>query len=208
MTDTTTAAEAVSDNRDQLAGLQARLAELEAELEKERNQATDYMKKWQYAQAELVNMRRRHQQERDDLSKFAVAPLAASLLEVLDNFDRAEQSIPAPLQSFTWITGVFYIRRQVEFLLEQQGVERILTDSAGYDPAIHEAITQETHDTVPENQIIAEVQRGYRIHGRLLRPALVRVSQGPAPAATEAAEMVPNSEAGESDAAETGERNG
>ena len=72
-----------------VATLEARIAELEAALQKERDQADDYMKKWQYAQAELTNMRRRGQQERDDLVKFGVAPLAAALLEVLDNFERA-----------------------------------------------------------------------------------------------------------------------
>lgn len=168
---------------------QARIASLEAELAKERDQATEYMKRWQYAQAELANVRRRTQQERDDLTKFGVAPLAAALLEVLDNFERAEQALPQALQSYTWISGVLLIRRQMDYLLQQHGLEPIPDEGQKYDPTVHEALTQEHHPTVPEGTIIAAVQRGYRLHGRLLRPTLVRVSQGPAPAGAEPVEQ-------------------
>jgi molecular chaperone GrpE len=190
MTEEARAEEARADNAQPGAGtptgsdaaaLERRIAELEAALQKERDQATDYMKKWQYAQAELANVRRRGQQERDDLVKFGVAPLAAALLEVLDNFERAEQTLPPPFRSYTWVNGVFLIHRQIEYYLQQHGVEAIETANQRYDPALHEAIAQEHHDTIGEGMIIAEVQRGYRMHGRLLRPALVRVSQGPAP---------------------------
>ncbi|HEV7216571.1 MAG TPA: nucleotide exchange factor GrpE [Chloroflexota bacterium] len=166
--------------------LHARVAELEAELAKERDQATDYMKRWQYAQAEVANIRRRTQQERDDLVKFGIAPLAATLLEILDNFERAEQAIPPTLQSFTWISGVMLIHRQLEYLLQQHGLEAVAATGQSYDAAVHEALTQEHHESVAEGVVIAEVQRGYKLHGRLLRPALVRVSQGPAPAGSAA----------------------
>jgi molecular chaperone GrpE len=170
------------------AAMAERLAALEGELAKERDQATDYMKRWQYAQAELANLRRRSQQEREELTKYGVAPLAAALLEVLDNFERAEQAIPQALQSYTWISGVLLIRRQMDYLMLQHGLEPIPAEGQTYDPTVHEALTQEHHTTVPEGAIIAEVQRGYRLHGRLLRPSLVRVSQGPAPTAAEPVE--------------------
>jgi len=177
------------------ATLEARIAELEAALQKERDQADDYMKKWQYAQAELTNMRRRGQQERDDLVKFGVAPLAAALLEVLDNFERAEQSLPPQFRSYTWVNGVFLIHRQIEYYLQQHGLEAIQTADQRYDPALHEAIGQEHHETIAADMIVAEVQRGYRLHGRLLRPALVRLSQGPAPSGDAAQGQPPSGEA-------------
>jgi molecular chaperone GrpE len=167
-----------SDSTDS-AGLRSRIEQLESELEKERNQATDYMKRWQYAQAELANLRRRSQQEREETAKYAAMSLAGSLLEVLDNFERAEQSLPRGLQSLTWIGGVFLVRRQLDYVLQQHGVEVIVGADQAFDPAIHEAIAEEEHDTIPSGKVIAEVQRGYRMHGRLLRPALVRVSKGP-----------------------------
>lgn len=162
--------------------LRARVAELEAELAKERDQATDYMKRWQYAQAEVANIRRRTQLERDDLVKYGIAPLAATLLEILDNFERAEQTLPAALQTFTWISGVMLIHRQLEYLLQQHGLEPIAASGQTYDATVHEALVQEHHESVAEGVVIAEVQRGYKLNGRLLRPALVRVSKGPAPA--------------------------
>ena len=166
---------------DEAAPLRARLTELEAALEHERDQATNYMKRWQYAEAELANQKRRHQQEREELGRLGPAPLAAALLEVLDNFERAEQTLPPALRSYTWIGGVLLIHRQLDYLLQQVGLEAVQTAEQRYDPSLHEAVTQEHHETVPEGVVIAEVQRGYRLHGRLLRPALVRVSQGPAP---------------------------
>jgi molecular chaperone GrpE len=179
MTDESTPVETRQEGSEEPA-LRSRIAELEAELEKERNQATDYMKRMQYGQAEVVNIRRRSQQEREELTKYGVAPLAASLLEVLDNFERAEQVIPDGLQSFTWISGIVLIHRQLEYLLQQQGLERIETAGQTYDASLHEAITQEHHASIAAGGIIAEVQRGYQLHGRLIRPSLVRVSKGPA----------------------------
>ncbi|MGI8915503.1 MAG: nucleotide exchange factor GrpE [Chloroflexota bacterium] len=176
------------------ATMRTRLADLQAELDKERDQATDYMKRWQYAQAEVANIRRRSQQEREELTKYGVAPLAASLLEVLDNFERAEQVIPAALQSLTWISGVVLIHRQLEYVLQQHGLERIETAGQVYDAGIHEALTQEHHASIAEGAIIAEVQRGYKLQGRLMRPALVRVSQGPV-----AEESPPNATAGDAE---------
>lgn len=167
--------------------LRSRITELETELEKERNQATEYMKRMQYAQAEVVNVRRRGQQERDEFAKYAGAPLAASLLEVLDNFERAEQAIPNALQSYTWISGVVLIHRQLEYMLQQYGLEHIETADQTFDANVHEAITREQHESIAEGGIIAEVQRGYKYQGRLMRPALVRVSQGPAAPASETA---------------------
>jgi molecular chaperone GrpE len=198
MTDESAPVETRQEGSDEQA-LRARIADLEAELEKERNQATDYMKRMQYAQAELVNIRRRNQQERDELTKYGVAPLAASLLEVLDNFERAEQAIPAALQSFTWISGVVLIHRQLEYLLQQHGLERIETAGQTFDATQHEAMTQEHHDSIVAGGIIAEVQRGYKLHGRLIRPALVRVSQGPG-----ATERAPTTATNEQTAGDSG----
>ena len=180
MTDEKPVQEQQSTTTDEVATLRARVAELEAQLEKESAQATDYMKRWQYAQAELANVRRRGQQERDDLTKFAAAPLVGTLLEVLDNFERAEQTLPRPLQSLTWIGGVMLIHRQLDYVLQQHGVEQISTEGQRFDPNLHEAIAEEAHDSVEEGMVIGAVQQGYRLHGRVLRPALVRVSKGPA----------------------------
>lgn len=200
MTDDVTTPEAESVNPTDLI-LRARLAELEAERDKERDQATDYMKRWQYAQAELANMRRRTQQEREDLTKYGIAPLAATLLEVLDNFERAEQAIPPSLQSFTWISGVMLIHRQLEYLLQQHGLEAVAASGQAYDANVHEALVQEHHESIADGVIIAEIQRGYKLHGRLLRPALVRVSQGPAVTAEEPTAVQDSDAAEQSEAA-------
>ncbi len=208
MTDTEAADQASiapNGSDEEVSQLKHRIQELEGQVQKESEQATDYMKRWQYSQAELANMRRRTQQERDDLVKYGVAPLAGMLLEVLDNFERAEQALPDTLRSFTWISGVLLIHRQIDYLLQQHGIESIATSEQRYDPALHEAIANEPHDTLAEGVIIGEVQRGYRLHGRVLRPALVRVSRGPKPPASDetppaAADTAPKGDSQESQA--------
>jgi len=81
------------------------------------------------------------------------------------------------------------IHRQLEYLLQQHGLEAVAAAGQPYDANIHEALVQEHHESVAEGVVIAEVQRGYKLHGRLLRPALVRVSQGPAASPEEPATL-------------------
>jgi molecular chaperone GrpE len=84
------------------------------------------------------------------------------------------------------------IHRQLEYLLQQHGLERIETAGQTFDANLHEAMTQEHHDSIAAGGIIAEVQHGYKLQDRLIRPALVRVSQGPA--ATEGSPATPPDE--------------
>ncbi len=182
MSDQTAPAEGQQTEPQTGSDLAGRIAVLEAQLEKESAQATEYMKRWQYAEAEIANIKRRTQQEREELQKYGTAPLAAALCEVMDNFERAEMTIPRSLNTLTWINGVILIHRQLDYLLKQHGLEAIDTTGKVFDPARHDALAEEHHATVAAGSIIATVQSGYTLHGRVLRPALVRVSKGPEPA--------------------------
>ena len=94
---------------------------------------------------------------------------------------RAFQTLPYGLLSLTWIDGMALIHRKLEATLEALGLEPIEVEPGQpFDPLVHAAITREAHGDLEEGQVIAEVQRGYRLGERLLRPTLVRVSSGPA----------------------------
>src|SRR5205823_3970417 len=129
--------------------------------------------RWQRAQADLANYRRRAQFEREDMEKFAVATLVATLLPVLDSFDRAWPTLPGQLRRLTWLSGIDMIDRQLRGTLMRIGLAEIEAEGQPFDPSLHEAIDREEHEGQPH--VVAVMQAGYRLHERVLRPALVKV---------------------------------
>lgn len=160
------------------------IEQLRRDLEKERAAADDYLKRWQRAQADLINYRRRVEQERTEQAQFASQMLLARLLPLLDDFERAFQSLPRSLERLTWIEGMMLIARRLQLLLEQEGVQRIDALNQPFDPSLHEAVMAD-EGLAPSEGVVTEVfQQGYRLHGRVLRPSLVRVGRAPDGAAS------------------------
>lgn len=152
--------------------------DLAAELAREREKATDYMNRWQRAQADLSNYKRRAEQEREQLQKYGAFPLYLELLKMLDNFQRAFETLPTELREFSWVQGVALSYMQLESMLRMNGVTPFETKAGEpFDPAIHEAVTHEETDAYPDGTITAEYQRGYKLFDRVLRPSLVRVAK-------------------------------
>ena len=156
-------------------------SELEAlrqELEEAKAQAAEYLDGWQRARAEFANYKKRNEQERQDLFKLANTTLITRLLPIFDDFERAFQTLPSNLLSLTWIDGVALIYRRLQAILEAEGLTLMETEGQSFDPLVHEAVTYEESAEHQEGQIIGEVQRGYKLGDRVLRPALVRVAKG------------------------------
>jgi len=155
------------------------VAALEAELERERAAATDYMQRWQRVQADLSNFRRRTEQERDQQQKLYHAQALAILLPALDTLERAFATLPETLRGYSWIDGVALVHLQLEGTLRNAGVEPIeVTVGAEFDPRRHEAIGEVESSEVPVGRIVAVIQRGYTLGDLLLRPTLVQLSRG------------------------------
>ena len=170
------AVEETSPSEEQAA--QTPMPDLAAELEREREKASDYMNRWQRAQADLSNYKRRAEQEREQERKFALAPLFLELLKIQDNFHRAFDTLPVELREFSWVQGVALTYAHLDGLLRLYGVTPFETKPGQtFDPATHEAVTHEETDAYPDGAITAEYQRGYQIYDRVLRPALVRVAK-------------------------------
>jgi molecular chaperone GrpE len=151
---------------------------LRQELEKAQAQAAEYLDGWQRARAEFANYKKRNEQERQELFKLANTTLITRLLPIFDDFERAFQTLPSNLLSFTWIDGVVLIYRKLQAILEAEGLTLMETEGQSFDPLMHEAVTYEESAEHQEGQIIGEVQRGYNLGERVLRPALVRVAKG------------------------------
>lgn len=200
MTEDTAATEAsaqvVEEAKETVAAEQEELERLKSELEKAQAQAAEYLDGWQRAQAEFSNYRKRQEAERAQLIALANAGLLRKLLPVVDDFERAFATIPDGLNRLTWCEGILLIKHKLEAILESEGVKPIVTEGQVFDPLYHEAITYEEAEGYEEGRIIGEVQRGYMLGERVLRPALVRVAKAPAQPETQAAPSNEKSESG------------
>jgi len=151
---------------------------LREELEKTKSQAAEYLDGWQRARAELANARKRFEKERSEVGQFATGSLLRKILPVLDDLDRAMKTVPDDLRQHPWVDGVALIQRKFQTVLESEGVKPIeVKPGDPFDPTQHEAMTHEENEERKEGEIIAEVQKGYRFGGEVLRPALVRVAK-------------------------------
>jgi molecular chaperone GrpE len=152
--------------------------ELEAELEQSKTQAAENLDGWQRSRAEFANYKRRVDAERTELVASAGAEALKRVLPAIDDFERAMQTLPADLKDHPWISGVLLVQRKLNSALEQSGVTPITVKPGDdFDPNFHEAVTHEDSDQVASEQIIGEVQRGYKLGDRVLRPTMVRVAR-------------------------------
>ena len=133
---------------------------------------------WQRAAADMANYRRRTEQERSELVKNANADLIRRLLPVLDDFERGLQTMPADDANQAWAEGIRLIARKLLTILEQEGVTPYDALGQDFDPAYHDAVTFEPSSRDTAGKVIGQIQKGYRIRDKVLRPALVRVGQG------------------------------
>ena len=154
---------------------QAEPESLEAQLEKARADAEKYLANWQRAEADFQNYKRRAEQERDENRRFAMASLIINLLPILDDFERAFNSLDSRLAGLSWFDGIYLIYRKLQQLLENAGVTAIRAEGQPFDPRYHEAVS---HVEGEDGKVLAEVQRGYQLHDRVLRPAMVVVGKG------------------------------
>ena len=128
-------------------------------------------------QAEFENARKRAAREQQEFKDFAAADTIKSLLPALDSFERALQAPTNQLNEFRG--GVELIYKQLQDALAKLGVRAVLAKGEPFDPHVHEAIEMVETTEVPDHQVVDELQRGYKLKDRLLRPAMVKVAQNP-----------------------------
>lgn len=159
-------------------GAEKTIDELAQALSAEKERAEANLAGWQRAAADFQNYRKRTEQERSDLVRNANADLIRRFLPVIDDMERAFQTIPPDITSLPWVEGMKLIERKFLSILEQEGVTPYDAVGQEFDPAFHEAVTHEPSDAADDGKVIGEIQKGYRLRDRVLRPALVRVGKG------------------------------
>jgi molecular chaperone GrpE len=147
-----------------------------AELQKLKAERDSLLDRLARAQAEFENARRRASKEQQEFRDYAAVDAIRPLLPILDSFERALQvkSEPGDFRS-----GVELIYKQLQDALAKLGVRAIPAKGEPFDPHVHEAIEMVETSDVADHEVIEELQRGYKIKDRLLRPAMVKVAKNP-----------------------------
>ena len=149
---------------------------LEAELVKAKAKAEDHYNQLQRLQADFDNYRKRTQKEKTELIKYASERLVGELLPVLDNFDRAVSAAKVNPDFTSFSQGVEMILRQMQAALSKEGLKAMDAVGRPFDPNLHEAVLRVASDEHPENTVVEELQKGYYLKEKVIRPSMVTVS--------------------------------
>jgi molecular chaperone GrpE len=156
---------------DELTALRLQLAEAQAK-------ADEYLDDLRRERAAFQNFKKRQENGRVELHQMAVSGLVVQILPIIDDLERALEAIPEDQLDQPWVEGVKLIQRKLHMTLEAAGVVPVEAEAGQpFDPFVHEAVTYEEDADRQEGEIIAVVQKGYRLNQRTLRPATVRVAK-------------------------------
>ena len=148
---------------------------LKQALTEAREKAEANLAGWQRAQADFINYKRRSEQENEETRKFAKSTLILSLLPIFDDLGRALAAIPPRQARLGWVEGIRLIERKLRTIMETQGLSLIEALGEPFDPHFHEAVMQ---GKGKEGIVVEEIQKGYQLHDRVIRPSKVVVGSG------------------------------
>ena len=155
--------------------LKAKLKKRDDEIKRLRTELDELKEAHLRRLAEMDNLRKRFERDKTEFQQYALTDLLRELLVIGDNFERALQNVPPGEDGKTYREGVELIFRMLQSFLAKHGVRPIAVDGRAFDPNFHQAMVVEESEEVDEPTIEEELQRGFMIHDRLLRPTLVKV---------------------------------
>lgn len=129
------------------------------------------------SQADLQNLRKRSEREKADIYKFANEKFVIDLLEVLDNIERAQATIGEFTDPTRVSEGIELIQKYLYDFLSREGVQAIEAIDQPFDPNLHHAVLTEQVEGIPEGMILLELQKGYSLNNRVIRPSMVKVAK-------------------------------
>ncbi|MCL2706740.1 MAG: nucleotide exchange factor GrpE [Dehalococcoidia bacterium] len=148
---------------------------LRQELDEAKAKAQEYLDGWQRSQADFTNFKKRLELDKLEAIKYANAELMLKILPVLDDFERAAEHVPQQMASDPWVGGVNGIARKLETTLETLGLSHIAARDEVFDPCVHEAVSSVPG---PDGVVMRELEKGYKLNERVLRPSKVMVGNG------------------------------
>jgi molecular chaperone GrpE len=162
-------------------GLKSEVSELQAQISKTETERADLMSLMKRRQLDFENYKKRVERERGDTFLSQLSNLAGQMLPVLDNMNRAIESVSgfsdSKVKEFQhFFDGIVLVNQQLNEVLAEMGVQPITSVGERFDPHFHDAVATEETDEVPPHTVTAELLRGYRIDDRVVRAAMVKVS--------------------------------
>jgi molecular chaperone GrpE len=157
--------------------LQKQIMELEVKLKEAEQKAEEYYQRFLRAQADFENFRRRTRKEMEEMQTYAPLSVIEQLLPVLDNFERAIAAGKTSDDREALQKGVEMVFKQMKQVLDQQGLVAIEAVGQPFDPHIHEAVMQVESEDHEPGYVVEELQKGYKLKDKVIRPAMVKVSQ-------------------------------
>ena len=151
---------------------------LSAELEEVKRENGQFKELAQRVQADFLNYKKRTDDERQELQKYAASYVIVQLLPVIDEFELAIDHANNSKAEAQWLEGIKLIQRKLFSLLESEGVRKIEALGKEFDPFEHEALGHEQRTDAKPGQVLSVVRKGYRLHDRVVRPAQVIVAKG------------------------------
>jgi len=144
-------------------------------LEECQKQKEEYLAGWQRARADLINYKKTEMERVGEILKYANEGFILKFLPVLDNFDLLEKKLSAEVKNNDEFKGILQIKKQIQDFFSNQGLEEIKSVGEKFDPNLHEVA--EEVEAKDKDIIVEEIQKGYKINGRLLRPARVKITK-------------------------------
>ncbi|MDF1498706.1 MAG: nucleotide exchange factor GrpE [Patescibacteria group bacterium] len=149
---------------------------IDQDLEECKKQAEENLIGWQRAKADFLNYKKEQEKSIEDFRKYANEDIIIKLLPTIDNFELAIKHLPEDLKDADWTKGMMCIKSQFDNFLKDIGVEEIQSIGSNFDPNLHESIGEEESDK-EEDIIVVEIQKGYKLFGKVIRPAKVKISK-------------------------------
>ena len=149
---------------------------LQAELDEANRERSQFKVMAQRAQADMMNFRKRVEEEREEMSRSVAARTITKLLPIMDDLQRALDQVPAGAEEAAWLDGIRLIQRSLESLLESEGVTPIEADGKTFDPWEHEALFTMENKDKEAGVVVSVIRPGYKLRGKVLRPTQVAVA--------------------------------
>jgi len=153
------------------------LEDLQKKLQECERQKAEYLAGWQRARADFLNYKKEEMERVGEFLGYAKEEFILKTLPFIDNFETAEKALPESLKTEEHVKGLLQIGAQMKDFLKSQGVQEIKTVGEKFNPNFHEAVQEIEKEGLESGIIIEEVQKGYLIAGKLLRPAKVKVAK-------------------------------
>lgn len=151
------------------------LKNFKEELKKCQEKKNEYLEGWKRTKADFLNYKRGEGKRNEELAKYTKEEIIFGILPILDNFREAKNNAPKDIEQNEYIKGIFQIEKQFQNYLKGQGLEDIKSVGENFNPIFHEAVDSIEKEKGESGKIIEEVRKGYKLKGRVLRPARVKV---------------------------------